>query len=179
MDRGIISNRYAKAIFQYAVERKEENRLREEMKTLADRFFDVPMLTKVLEDPTVSQAVKIDVLVNAAGKDISDTCKQVIRTVVKNGRARYMQSIALMYDKIFRKAKNRVIMKLITTEPASAEMENKLVDLVKYNKEQVDFETKTDEDIIGGFILEIEDLRLDAGIRNQLNQLRLELIQPL
>jgi len=179
MDRGIISNRYAKAIYQYAAERKEENRLRGEMKMLAEQFFAVPMLTKVLDDPTVSPAVKIDVLSNAAGKDISDSCLQVIRLIVKNGRARFMQSIALMYDKVFRKAKNIVIMKLTTTEPASADMENKLVDLVKYNNDQVDFEAKTDEDIIGGFILEIEDLRLDAGVRNQLNQLRLELIHPL
>jgi len=179
MDRGIISNRYAKAIFQYAVERKEEDRLRGEMRMLAEQFFAVPMLNKVLDDPTVTSAVKIDVLSNAAGKDISDTCKQVIRLIVKNGRARFMQSIALMYDKVFRKAKNIVIMKLTTTEPASADMENKLVDLVKYNNDQVDFEAKTDEDIIGGFILEIEDLRLDAGVRNQLNQLRLELIHPL
>ena len=179
MDRGIISNRYAKAIFQYAMERKEENRLRGELEIMSEQFFAVPMLTKVLDDPTVSPAVKIDVLTNAAGKNVSDTCKQVIRLIVKNGRARYMQSIALMYDKVFRKAKNRVIMKLTTTEPASNNIENKLVDLVKYNKEQVDFAAKTDEDIIGGFILEIEDLRLDASIRNQLNQLRLELIQPL
>ena len=179
MDRGIISNRYAKAIYQYAAERKEENRLRKEMKMLAEQFFSVPMLTVILDDPTISSAVKIDVLSNAAGKDISDTCREVIRLIIKNGRARYMQSIALMYDKIFRKAKNIVIMKLTTTEPASADMENKLVSLVKYKNEQVDFEAKTDEDIIGGFILEIEDLRLDAGVRNQLNQLRLELIQPL
>jgi F-type H+-transporting ATPase subunit delta len=179
MDRGIISNRYAKAIFQYAVERREENQLREELNMMAEQFFAVPTLAKVLDDPTVSPAAKIDVLINAAGKNVSGTCQQVIRMVVKNGRARYMQSIALMYDKVFRKAKNRVIMKLITTEPASVEMENKLVDLLKQDKEQVDFAAKTDGDIIGGFILEIEDLRLDASIKNQLNQLRLELIQPL
>jgi len=179
MDTGIISNRYAKAIFQYATECAEENRLREELKILSEQFLAVPALKRVLSDPTVSSAVKADVLTTAAGKNISNTCRQVIRLVVKNGRTHYMQSIALMYDKVYRKAKNRVILKLITTEPASDEMKNKLVDLVKNNDVQVDFEAKTDKDIIGGFILEIEDLRLDAGIRNQLNQLRLKLIHPL
>ena len=179
MDAGIISNRYAKAIFQYAAERKEENRLREELRVLSEQFLAVPTLKKVLDDPTVSPSVKIEVLTTAAGGKISDTCLQVIRMIVKNGRTRYMQSIALMYDKVYRKAKNRVILKLITTEPASDEMKNKLVSLIKKNNEQVDFVAKTDEDIIGGFILEIDDLRLDACIRNQLNQLRLELIHPL
>ncbi|MCL1932516.1 MAG: F0F1 ATP synthase subunit delta [Candidatus Azobacteroides sp.] len=179
MDAGIISNRYAKAIFQYALERKEENRLREELKILSEQFLMAPTLKMVLDDPTVSSTMKIDVLTTAAGKEISNTCKQVIRMIVKNGRARYMQSIALMYDKVYRKAKNRVILKLITTEPVSDEMKKELVDLIKRDDAQVDFDAKTDSDVIGGFILEIEDLRLDASIRNQLNQLRLELIHPL
>jgi F-type H+-transporting ATPase subunit delta len=67
---------------------------------------------------------------------------------------------------------------LITTEPASADIKNKLVELIKKKNEQVDFQTKTDNEIIGGFILEIDDLRLDASIKNQLNQLRLEFIHP-
>ena len=179
MDAGIISNRYAKAIFQFALERKEENRLREELKIMSEQFFTVPMLKKILDDPTVSQAVKIDVLTTAAGKEISETCTQVIRLIVKNGRTHFMQAIALMYDKVYRKAKNRVILKLITTKPAGDDMKNKLVELIKKNNEQVDFVTKTDSEIIGGFILEIDDRRLDASIKNQLNQLRLELIHPL
>ena len=178
MNAGIISNRYAKAIFQFALERKEESRLRKELGILSEQFTAVPMLKKVLDDPTVSPDVKIDVLTTAAGKQISDTCLQVLRLIVKNGRAHYMQSIALMYDKVYRKAKNRVILKLITTEPASNETKKQLVKLVNKNEEQVDFIAKTDN-IIGGFILEIDDLRLDASIRNQLNQLRLELIHPL
>jgi len=179
MNEGIISNRYAKAIFQFALERNEENRLLEELRVLSEQFRAVPMMKKVLDDPTVSLAVKTDVLTTAAGKTISDTYLQVIRLIVKNRRERYMQSIALMYDKVYRKAKNRVILKLITTEPASDETKEKLVNLVNKNEEQVDFSATTDEDIIGGFILEIEDLRLDASIKNQLNQLRLELIHPL
>jgi F-type H+-transporting ATPase subunit delta len=176
MDTGVISNRYAKAIYNYASEHKEENRLREELKILSEQFIAVSALNSVLNDPTVPSSVKIKLLTTAVGSDSSNSYRQVIRLIVKNGRARYMRFIALMYDKVYRKAKNRIIMKLVTTEPASDEMKNKLVDLIKRNNEQVDFMEKTDKDIIGGFILEIEDLRLDASIRNQLNQLRLELI---
>jgi F-type H+-transporting ATPase subunit delta len=83
-----------------------------------------------------------------------------------------------MYDKVYRKAKNIVVMHLTTTEPASAETKNALVDLViKDKKETVNFVAKTDSGIIGGFILSIEDSRLDASIKNQLNQLRLKLIK--
>jgi len=179
MNTGIISNRYAKAIFQYASEKNEEDLLQKELKILSEQFLHVPALKKVLDDPTVSSTLKMDVLTTAAGTDVSDTCKQVIRLIIKNGRAHFMQPIALMYDKVYRRAKKRIVLKLVTTEPASEEIKSKLVDLIKKNKEQVDFITKTDVDIIGGFILEIDDIRLDASIRNQLNQLRLELVHPL
>ena len=179
MDAGIISNRYAKAIFQYASERKEESRLREELKIMAEQFFAVPLLKLVLDDPTVAKSEKVKILTTAAGREVCDTCRQVIQLIVENGRTHFMQSIALMYDKVYRKAKNRVILKLITTEPASDEMKNKLVALINKNNEQVDFQAKTDSDIIGGFIVEVDDLRLDASIRNQLSQLRLEFIHPL
>ena len=179
MNAGIISNRYAKAIYQFALDRKEEDRLREEFRILSEQFVAVPMMNMVLNDPTVSPSVKIDVLTTAAGKKVSDTYLQVISMIIKNGRTRYIQSISLMYDKVYRKAKDKVIMKLITTEPANEDVKKKLVKLVKKNDEQVDFAARTDADIIGGFILEIDDLRLDASIKNQLNQLRLELIHPL
>jgi len=179
MNAGIISNRYAKAIYQFALDRKEEDRLREEFRILSEQFLAVPIMKMVLDDPTVSPSVKIDVLTTAAGRKVSDTYLQVISMIIKNRRMHFIQSIALMYDKVYRKAKDKVIMKLITTEPASDDVKKKLVKLVRKNDEQVDFAAKTDTDIIGGFILEIDDLRLDASIKNQLNQLRLELIHPI
>ena len=176
MDAGIISHRYAKAIYQLALVYKEEDQLREELKILSEHFRALPLLKTTLADPTISPAVKIDLLTTAVGKETSNTYKQAIRLIVKNKRSHYVQSIALMYDTVYRKAKNMVVMKLVTTEPASNEVKNKLVDLVKKNIDKVEFITETNADIIGGFILEIEDLRLDASVKNLLNQLRLALI---
>ena len=176
MDAGIISHRYAKAFYQFAVQSKEEDRLREELKILSEQFHSIPLLQKTLDDPTVPSAVKIELLTTAAGKDISDSCRKVIHLIVKNKREHYIRSVALMYDIVYRKAKGMVVMKLVTTEPASDEVKNKLVELVKRNNNQVEFATETNEDLIGGFILEIEDLRLDTSVKNLLNQLRLELI---
>jgi len=176
MNTGIISHRYAKAFYQFAAERKEEDRLREELKILSEQFLALPLLQKTLDDPTVLPAVKIELLTTAAGKDISDTCSKVLHLIVKNKRAHYLRSVALMYDEVYRKAKDMVIMKLVTTEPASDDVKNKLVALIRRNNDQVEFMTETNTDLIGGFILEIEDLRLDASVKNLLNQLRLELI---
>jgi F-type H+-transporting ATPase subunit delta len=177
MDTGIISKRYAKAIFQYASNHGDETRLHEEMKALSEQFIAVPLLKKILDDPTVAVAEKINALITASGgKSIGNTCKHVIEMVIRNGRGHYMQQIALMYDKVYRKEKNIVVIKLTTTEPADEETKKALIDLIIKDKdERVDFVAKTDSDILGGFVLTVEDSRLDASVKNQLNQLRLEL----
>lgn len=178
MDTGVIAKRYAKAIFQYAAGRGEETRLREEMQTLAQQFTHVPMLSKVLEDPTVPASEKVKTLVIAAGQTVSDTCRRTIELVVGNGRGHYMQSIARMYDNVYRKEKNITVIQLTTVETASPETKKALVDLIVKDKTPtVDFIAKTDANIIGGFILAVEDSRLDASVKNQLSRLKLELMK--
>jgi F-type H+-transporting ATPase subunit delta len=178
MDSGVISVRYAKAIFQYALGKGEETHLLEEMKTLAGQFLAIPLLKKVLEDPTVPASDKINSLITAAGRNVSNTYKDVVQMVIKNRRGHYMQNIALMYSQVYRKEKNITLIRLTTVEVASEELKKNLIALVVKDKSKtVDFMAKTDNDIIGGFVLEVEDSRLDASVKNQLNQLRLELVK--
>ncbi|MDR3218642.1 MAG: F0F1 ATP synthase subunit delta [Dysgonamonadaceae bacterium] len=178
MNAGIISKRYAKAIFLYASEHEAETRLRSEMKALSEQFVAVPLLKKVLDDPTVSPADKIKALITAAGKDVSDTYRHVIGMVIGNGRGQYMQSIALMYEKVYRKEKNMIMVKLTTVEPASQKTKKALINLIAGIKTGiVDFEVREDATILGGFMLAVEDSRLDASVKGQLNRLKLELIK--
>jgi len=178
MDAGIISTRYAKAIYQYAADRGDETRLYEEMKALVNQFLAFPGLNKVLENPIVSSDEKIKLLSVAAEKTVSETCKNVFRVVVENGRAAYMQNIAQVYEQVYRKNKNILLVKLTTVDGATEEEKKSMAELISdRNTEKVDFVMKTDVDIIGGFILEIEDLRLDASVKNQLNTMKLELIK--
>ncbi|MDR1633061.1 MAG: F0F1 ATP synthase subunit delta [Dysgonamonadaceae bacterium] len=176
MDIGIISTRYAKAIYRFAADRGEETRLYEEMETLSRQFVAIPELKNALENPILSSEEKIKLLIAALEGKVSETAKNVFRVVVENRRAQYMQHIALVYDLVYRKAKNIVLVKLTTVGEASEEEKKSMVELVSNGgKNQVDFAVKSDADIIGGFILEVEDLRLDASVRNQLNTMKLEL----
>ena len=178
MDAGIISTRYAKAVYKYAADRGDETRLYEEMKMLCKQFMALPELNKVLENPIISSEEKIKLLTTAVGEMASETCKNVFRVVVENGRASYMRHIALVYDKVYRKEKVIVLVKLITVNQATEDEKNSMVKLITNGKEeQVDFAAEIDADIIGGFILEVEDRRLDASVKNQLNVMKLELIK--
>jgi F-type H+-transporting ATPase subunit delta len=177
METGTLSKRYAKAIYEYAEGKGEEERLLKDMNALANQFLQLSALNKVMENPTVDNQQKINLLVLASGEQPSSIYKQVVAVIVSNGRSNYAKTIALMYNNIFYKKKNIVRLQLTTASPINANIKQRLAELVadKMNK-QLDFEEKT-ADIIGGFVLQVEDMRLDASIKSQLNRLKLELIQ--
>jgi F-type H+-transporting ATPase subunit delta len=176
MDAGMISTRYAHAIYEYAVEKKTEMAVYKEIRLLLKHFSEHPTLRKAMNDPTVSSERKIKLLITASGIHINDTLKQVVQMVVENGRAKSMENIALSYDKVYREAKGIVSVNLTTVEPANEQIKQALVEIIsKGNDEQVEFNATTDPEIIGGFVLQIGDKRLDASVKDQLNQLRLNL----
>jgi F-type H+-transporting ATPase subunit delta len=176
MDAGIISTRYARAIYEYAAEKGKEMDLYEGMRFLATKFSQFPTLREIMRDPTLTAEQKIEVLTTAAGAHANENLQQVIRLVIRNRRSNYMENIALMYDQVYRKAKGIVIVQLTTIEPAGEKMKESLISVVaQVTGEKVEFQAKTDSDIIGGFILEVEDKRLDASVREQLRMINYEL----
>lgn len=173
MDAGIISTRYARAIYEYAAEKGIEQVVRGDMQLLVRNFTNYPTLREVMNDPTVASEQKINVLTTACGIHVNETMQQAVLLVVTNKRANYMETIARMYDKVYRKAKGIVIVRLTTVEPAGEKTKEELMPVIaRVTKDEVDFQTTTNPEIIGGFILEIEDKRLDASVKDQLNKLK-------
>ena len=101
----------------------------------------------------------------------------MLQLIVDNDRVDYAYPIALMYEDIYKKAKNIVSVRLHSASPISDEARKALERLVAQNNQEVDFENRTDERMIGGFVLEIEDLRLDASVSSQLNDIKLGLLR--
>ena len=176
MDAGTISTRYARAIYAYAAGQGKETALYEGMQFLANSFSQFPALRGVMNDPTLMAEQKIGILTAAAGAGANETLQQVVRLVVKNKRSHYMENIVLMYDQVYRKAKGIVTVHLTTVEPAGEKMKEALISVVEQvTGETAEFQAKTDSNIIGGFILEIEDKRLDASVKEQLRIINYEL----
>ena len=103
-----ISTRYAKAIYEYAAENKAETTLYREFQTLAASFLSLPQMRDLLDNPTLEKPKKLAVLQAAAGENISPECLRVLQLIVGNDRVDYAYPIALMYEDIYKKAKNIV-----------------------------------------------------------------------
>ena len=178
MDTGIISTRYAKALYAYAVEQKEEDALFEKMKFLSGSFSMHKSLQKVMENPTISKEDKQKLLKTAGGKSVCKSYDSFLYLLEENHREQYAQTIALMYQKRYKKEKGIITGILTTVNSPQESTMSKLKTLIAgENNYQVDFITKIDSNIIGGFILDVESNQLDASVKSQLSKIKKQLTE--
>ena len=179
MDNGLIPHRYAKALYKFAMEHKAADVVYEEMKVVISSFQENPRLTKVLANPIVGNSEKYDLLKAAAGDKVENDYLGFVKLILDKRREQYAYQMALAYRDIYRKA-NRISQVRITTAVSlpEAEME-RLRALVSnsFKDTKLEFSEQINPEIIGGFIIDIDDMRMDASINNELEQLRLNLLQ--
>jgi ATP synthase F1, delta subunit len=175
MDIGIISTRYAKTLLRFATDNKEEDRVYQEMTTLAAAFQKVPELLQTLTNPVLDNAKKSELLICAACgiSEVSYSTNRFVDLIVRNHRASMIHFIALTFCSLYLKSKG--IIRGILTVPVSvsASTSQKLRHMVETRtKSNVEFTVNVDPKIEGGFILQYDTYRLDASLRTQLLQLR-------
>jgi F-type H+-transporting ATPase subunit delta len=177
MNSGMISTRYARALFEYALEKGEEDIVFSEIKNLSATFYKEYALRTALDNPVLLVTDKINVIKAAAGEKISDVLNQFIELVLYKKRESYLYSICLVFMDLYRDYKKISIGRLITAKPIDKDTENKIKQLVKPTQGgTLEFETETNPDILGGFILYMDTYRLDASVSTQLRNIRRQLL---
>ena len=170
MDIGVISVRYARALLKCASEQQCEDSVYAEMQRLAKSYADVPQLRQTIDNPMLSKDKKEQLLLVAAGSDVSALTKTFVGLVLKEDRETVMQFIANSYVTLYRQQKNIIRGRLITAAVVSPATELKMRQMVESKTNgTVEFETEVDPDIIGGFILEYDTFRMDASVKSKLN----------
>lgn len=172
MNHGKISIRYAKALLGSATEQKVADKVYNNMCTLEQSFRQFTTLQEILENPSVATNEKAQMLKLACGKNIQDITSHFIDFVLKQGRSTQLLWMALMYQELYRKINNTVVTNLTSAIELPVALQNKIVAWIEKNRGvKVELRTEINPDIIGGYIIDIDNNRLDASISGQLSKL--------
>ncbi len=178
MDIGIVSRRYAKALYEFAAESKAERKVYAEALTLVDSYAKVGNLRQALANPVLTKDEKADLLCKAAGGDVSDEYRRFVELVLNEKREYFMQFIAYSYISLYRKRNHINVGTLITASPvAQANLERLKGMVAKATQGTVEFVNSVNPSIVGGFILEIDFNRLDASVESQINKVRRQFVE--
>ena len=175
MNTGVISMRYAKALFAYAKEQEVEDAIYGNMLQLMHTLQHVKELREVLATPSLSADERVSLLCSAV--DSSPVYERFMRLVVSEEREQLLLFIAHCYVSLYRKAKDIVAVRFTTAQPADDDLCDKVTAAILPDGATVEMQNVVDEAIVGGFIYETETHRLDASIRRQLRDIENEFVK--
>lgn len=160
MNAGVIANRYAKALLAFASSRDAMEAVHRDVLTLQQALTDE--LSRKGDDGILSACIA----------RLGPELQQFLRVVAENGRADHLPSMLRQFILFYNRQKGIATASLVTAAPAPS-LEGKLLAMLRdKGYTEVDFTQTVSSALIGGFVLQIEDQRLDASLSTQLKTLK-------
>ncbi|MBN2485326.1 MAG: ATP synthase F1 subunit delta [Bacteroidales bacterium] len=177
MNEGIITARYAKALFHSAEEEQKAEIVHGDIFALSLVAEESPEFIEFLESPIVKETEKIGLFEKLFQDKIDTLTFNFLELLVKNKREQFLPSICRHYISLYKEKSGVKEATIITATPLFEEDKQEIKHLV-FRKLKVEFEMqeKVDPSIIGGFILRIEDQQIDASISSKLKNIKAQLI---
>lgn len=178
MNEGKISVRYAQALYALAVEKNLQKEIYDSFEQLTQAFFEVPALAHTLANPMHSRTEKLNLLLTASACKPDSLLAEFFGFVIDKGREEFMVFISMSYQKIYRSAERVVLGKITSALPLEEASIAKIRELVDQQfSASIELTTEVEPDIMGGFILEVDNFRMDSSIRTELETIRTELLR--
>lgn len=164
--------RYAKAAVQKAIEDGTLEALAKDMEVVYNSVQNNRDLEAVLQSPVISIDLKHNAL-QAVFAQCSNTGKNLLRLVAQNNRAHNLDGIALKVKELYHEHLGLVEAIATTAVPITPALEKEILEKVAtLTDKKVTLKNKVNPEIIGGFILRIDDVQLNASVAHQLNTLK-------
>ena len=177
MNTGPIAHRYAKALLKLVQETAAGDIVYPQACVLVHRMQEIPQLEGVVhKHPEVDLSRKLQLLEIALGEPMSDALKRFVTLVYENGRIEYLLRMIYSFIEQYRAANSIKVGRLVTASPAPGLKDALQRILQDKTGATVILEESVDESIIGGFILQLDDQKMDASVETQFRRLRSELI---
>ncbi|MCU0455383.1 MAG: ATP synthase F1 subunit delta [Bacteroidales bacterium] len=175
MNESKISVRYSRALFTSALDKKLLDKVYQDMIFIME-ICKLPEMKEVLASPIILPSKKEDILHKVSGNNVQKITLSLLSMVVRNGRENHLPAIAREFIRQTKEYNGITESVLTTAVKVNEQIRNQVKDLIAgYFRTNVELREVVDSDIIGGFILRVEDSYLDASIRNKLRKIEKEL----
>jgi F-type H+-transporting ATPase subunit delta len=176
MNQSKIPVRYSKALISCAEEQGILDPVRNDMENILGILKNVPDLSQMLASPIISRSKKLEVLTAVFEGKVHPLTISFFKLAIENNREEHLAGMARMYINFYKQIKGIKIALLKTATPADKETRDKLSVMIrKIFKSEIELTAETNEDLIGGFILQVEDRQLDASVSGQLKKIKRKL----
>lgn len=177
MNYSKIAVRYAKAVFLLAEEKKQLKEVASDMESILKIEKEVPALLDLYSNPILSTSEKKKIILEIFSKSYNEITLRFLELIIENRREEHISGVARNFLKRYRDSlgiKNAILTTAVSIEDAKRK---EIIEIVKKTYQaEIQLESKEDTNLIGGFVLQVEDTQFDASISTQLKNIKQELL---
>jgi len=168
----INQKNYARALAEVGQEMGVSESLLQELGQVASTFKEAPPVASFLNDSHVEFGARQDALAKAFPR-LGNQAKNFIFVLMKNNRLDQLGNIIEETRRIIDENSNTLEVVAVSAAPVSDSVNKKIaVALENKTGRQIRVKNETDESLIGGLIIKINDLVIDASIRGKIQRLK-------
>lgn len=175
-DRSVAS-RYAKSILDLAIETNALEPVHQDMLDFISTCKSSPALQGLLRNPITPLDKKLSILKALFGEKFNKLTIGFFEIMIRKERSEIILPAAVEFINQYNSKNKIVIAEITTAVEISAELEAQLLAKVSQLAEgEIQVHKIVDPEIIGGFILRVEDKQIDTSFRTKLASLKKELV---
>ncbi len=171
----IIAERYAKSLFELALDTGKVEQVNNDMELIIDVCRNNKDFRQMLLSPIIRPDKKIAVMDAIFSAKIEKLTRQFYRLISNKRREKYLESIAREFIVKYKKYRNIHVIEIRSAVPLSKDIKEKIIKIIETRrKETVELIEIIDKNLIGGFIVSDESGRYDASLTTMIKKLRKE-----
>ena len=168
-----LATRYAKSLLDLSVEQNELAEVYADMKLLQQINKLNPDFVALLRSPIITSDKKDKIIDAVVGDKVSKLTMLFVRLLTTKTRESNLPEIVTAFITQYNKLKNIQTVKLTTASAISDDLKNSIIAKLKDSVTgEIEIETSVQDELIGGFKLEIGGTLIDATILRDLNDVR-------
>jgi F-type H+-transporting ATPase subunit delta len=169
-----LAARYAKSLIDLAVERKELDKVYADVQYIQGVGKASPQFLSLMRSPVIKGDKKQAILDALTKGKIGPIMEGFNRLLVNKGREDAMSEILNAFIEQYNEIKGINKVKLTTAQPLTDAAKEAIMAKVKKDSgvQNIQLETKVDESLIGGFVLEYNNQLVDASVLRDLKDIR-------
>lgn len=170
--------RYAKALFDLAVEERQEDQFGQELIEIRTILTSHPDLERLLYHPQVQGADKKEMMKRIFDGQVSPLILNFMLLLIDKGRIDLLKSMVEHYQQLVREAKGILEVQVETAYELTSEDRAKLAAKLKQmTGKEVEMKEVVNRALIGGLRVRIGDQVIDGSIQRHLERMKETLAQ--
>ncbi len=173
MKQSRLANRYAKALFELALEQKKLDQVGADMALISQTIDENRALANMLKSPVIKLDKKEKVMTQIFGKKTNPISLRFMILVAKKSREEYLAYFADEFTKIYKDYQGLLDAWVTTSYKIEEEVRTSILALLKnISGKTILLHEDVNAELLGGFVAKVGDYQYDASIRTSMRKLK-------